>query len=119
MNSFSLGLGMGTTRRSGGSAPAVVTNAASAIGTTTATLNGTVNPNGASTTYQFEYGLTTAYGSTSPGSPGSAGSGTAPVAESTNLTGLTSNTTYHFRLNATNATGTSHGNDATFTTQSS
>ena len=44
--------------------PIVVTGDASNIGDTTATLNATVNPAGSETTYQFEYGLTTTYGST-------------------------------------------------------
>ncbi len=43
--------------------PAVTTLAASGIGATNATLNGSVNPNGAATTAWFQYGLTTAYGS--------------------------------------------------------
>ena len=37
--------------------PIVVTGVASEIGDTTATLNGTVNPSGSDTTYQFEYRL--------------------------------------------------------------
>ena len=57
--------------------PVVVTGVASEIGDTTATLNGTVNPSGSDTTYQFEYGLTTAYGSTTPMT--SAGSGFTAV----------------------------------------
>ncbi|MHB8458363.1 MAG: hypothetical protein ACYDBS_11860, partial [Acidimicrobiales bacterium] len=54
--------------------PSVVTQAATSVTATQATLNGTVNPNGAATTYQFQYGTTTSYGSVSPASPASAGS---------------------------------------------
>ncbi|MCF7674943.1 MAG: hypothetical protein K9M97_06335, partial [Akkermansiaceae bacterium] len=47
-----------------GGLPAVTTGSATGVTTTTATLNGTVNPNGTATSAQFEYGLTNAYGST-------------------------------------------------------
>ena len=94
--------------------PIVVTGVASNIGDTTATLNGTVNPAGSDTTYQFEYGLTTSYGSTT--SITSAGSGFTAVPVSAALTGLSAGTVYHFRLTATNAGGTANGADATFTT---
>ena len=97
-------------------APDVVTGSPSGISQTAATLNGTVNPNGAATTYQFQWGPTTSYGSTVPASPGNAGSGSAAVAESAALTGLSAGTTYHYRLSATNATGTTNGSDQSFTT---
>ncbi len=42
--------------------PVVATGAASSVLTQSATLNGTVDPNGSDTTYYFEYGTTTAYG---------------------------------------------------------
>ncbi|MBK8036733.1 MAG: hypothetical protein IPK22_06290 [Verrucomicrobiaceae bacterium] len=67
---------------------------------------GTVNPNGTATTAQFEYGLTSSYGSVLPATLG------APVAVSAqfvaaNAPGLSPNTIYHYRLTATNAHGTS------------
>jgi hypothetical protein len=99
-------------------APTVTTGAATNLTSTTATISGTVNPNAAATTYQFQYGTTTGYGSVSPGSATSAGSGSAAVSETANLTGLSPSTTYHYRLNATNATGTTNGPDAAFTTAS-
>ena len=98
-------------------APIVVTGAATNIGDTTATLNGTVNPNGSDTTYQFQYGLTTAYGNTTTST--SAGNGFTAVPVSAALTGLSASTVYHFRVTATNAGGTANGEDATFTTVSS
>ncbi|MDP2710940.1 MAG: fibronectin type III domain-containing protein [Solirubrobacteraceae bacterium] len=64
---------------------------------------GTVDPNGAATTYYVEYGTTNAYGLRTPDR--NAGAGDAPVAISVNLSGLTVDTTYHFRLVATNAAG--------------
>ena len=92
--------------------PVVVTGVASDIIDTTATLNGTVNPSGSETTYHFEYGLTTAYGSTTTST--SAGSGFTAVPVSAALTGLIPGTLYHFRLTATNSGGTVNGVDATF-----
>jgi hypothetical protein len=97
-------------------APAVTTNAASGVTSSGATLNGSVNSEGQSTTYQFDYGTTTSYGSSVPSPAGSAGSGTGAVNESASLTGLRPGTTYHYRIEATNATGTTYGSDQTFTT---
>jgi hypothetical protein len=76
-------------------------------------LNGTVNPNGLSTTYYFQWGKTTAYGNKSPATPASAGGGWDNGAVSANLTGLTLNTTYHYQLVATNSAGTNYGSDMT------
>ena len=98
---------------SASAAPAVVTGAASGISGTAATLNGTVEPNGGATTWRFEYGTTTAYGSATSSQPVS-GPGPQPV--SAPLSGLTPGTTYHYRLVATSPGGTAHGDDATFTT---
>jgi sugar lactone lactonase YvrE len=96
--------------------PVVVTGAASSITATTATLNATVNPNGSEVSAcKLEYGITTSYGSSAPCTP-SPGSGESPVAVSASVTGLTSGTTYHFRVSATNAGGTSQGSDQTFNT---
>src|SRR5208283_2993697 len=97
-------------------APAVVTKAASPIAQTTATLNATVNPDGGEVTKcEFEYGTTVSYGSTAS-CTSLPGSGTSPVAVSAVITGLTANTTYHFRISATNTIGTSKGSDETFKT---
>ncbi|HZP53525.1 hypothetical protein [Actinocrinis sp.] len=98
------------------SAPVVTTGAASGVTNTSATLNGTVNPEGAATTYQFQYGTSTSYGSVTPTSPASAGSGSSAVNESANLSGLSPSTTYDYRLVATNATGTTYGSNQAFTT---
>jgi hypothetical protein len=97
------------------SAPTVVTGAAGTISTSGATLNGTANPNGSATTGDFEYGLTTAYGSTTPNQ--ALGSGSAGVAiTGGSIPGLACNTLYHFRATATNPGGTTAGSDQTFTT---
>lgn len=92
--------------------PMVATGTATAITPTSATVNGTVNPEGQSTTYYFEYGTTTSYGSRT--SMAGAGSGTADVKVSTSIEPLTPNTTYHYRLVATNASGTTLGDDVSF-----
>jgi hypothetical protein len=97
--------------------PTVVTGAASDITTATAQMNGSVNPNGSATTYYFEYGPTTAYGSATVAQ--SAGSGTSLVAVNSPLTGLTASTVYHYRLVAQNASGMVQGSDVSFTTSAS
>ncbi|MGH2883099.1 MAG: hypothetical protein ACRDPA_10460, partial [Solirubrobacteraceae bacterium] len=94
--------------------PAVSTGNATAIAPTSATLNGTVNPEGQSTTYYFEYGTTTSYGSQT--ATAGAGAGTTDVKVSSAIGSLTPNATYHYRLVATNASGTTLGSDVSFRT---
>lgn len=96
-------------------APTVVTGAASPVTATTATLNGTINPQGTATSYRFEYGTTTSYGSLTGVT--SAGAGTGDVALSAPIGGLAPGTTYHFRLVALRGgVEIASGADATFTT---
>ena len=95
--------------------PDVTTDAASSIGQTAATMNGTVNPNAQSTTYFFEWGTTPSYGNTTASQ--GPDSGTSPIAFNAQITGLTANTTYHFRAVANYAGGDVYGSDAQFTTQ--
>ncbi len=94
--------------------PTVTTGSASSVATTSAQLAGTVNPGGAESTVQFKYGTSTNYGLTTPvqtlPAETTAQTVTAPV------TGLTGNTTYHYRLIATNAAGHTEGADKTFKT---
>ena len=71
-----------------------------------------VNPRGAATTYRFEYGTTTSYGSSTPVQ--NAGSGTSPVTAAVHLSGLSPNTTYHWRVVAENVAGTTTSRDHTF-----
>lgn len=96
------------------SPPTPVTGGASSIGENSASLHGTVNPNGQGTTYYFQWGRTTAYGAKGP--MRSAGSGTTAVSVEETAGNLTPGTTYHYRLVAVNASGTSDGADRTFTT---
>ncbi len=95
-------------------APIVSTTAATNVGTTSAWLNGTVNPNGGTTTVYFQWGLTTSYGNTT--SSQNIGNGTASVDVVSQITGLTSGTTYYYRVVATNANGTSTGGPQSFIT---
>jgi hypothetical protein len=98
------------------SAPVVTTGTASAVSGTGATLAGTLDPNDAQVSAcAFEYGTTTAYGSSEPCAQTPPLSSSASPVGAT-LTGLTPGTTYHFRLSSTNGGGTSSGADATFTT---
>lgn len=97
--------------------PVVTTGTASAVGQNGATLNGTVNPDGKATTYYFQFGKSNTYGTNTPTQ--NAGSGTTDVAVHAGIGGLTANTTYHYRLVATNSDGTTYGNDVTFQTQGS
>jgi hypothetical protein len=94
--------------------PAVSTGNATSISTTSATLNGTVNPEGQSTTYYFEYGTTTSYGSQT--ATASAGAGSVDVKVTTTIESLVPDTTYHYRLVASNASGTALGGDVSFRT---
>jgi phosphodiesterase/alkaline phosphatase D-like protein len=95
--------------------PVATTGTSSGISTTAATLSGTVNANGSSTTVTFEYGETLAYGTTVTATP-SPVTGTSDTAVTAALTGLTADTTYHFRVVADSANGNTPGADQTFTT---
>ena len=95
--------------------PAVETGVAAGH-STSVTLPGTVNPDGASvSSCRFEYGTTTGYGSNAA-CASLPGSGSSPAPVSAALSGLAANTTYHYRLLATNSAGTSDGPDLSFTT---
>jgi hypothetical protein len=92
------GYGSDMTFTTSAQAPTATTQAASSITSTSAQLNSYVNPNGASTTIYFQYGLTTSYGSTT-----TAGSiGTTAGNYGYSVSSLTPNTTYHFRIVAYN-----------------
>lgn len=95
------------------SVPGASTGTATDITATSAKLTGVVNPNKEETTYSFEYGTTTAYGAKTPDAIVGGNAGKDVEAD---ITGLTPNTVYHFRLVATNASGSDTGADGTFTT---
>jgi PKD repeat protein len=96
-------------------APATVTGVASPLAPTSATLNATVNPNGAGVSAcSFEYGPSAAYGSLATCTP-APGGGNSAVAVSAPLTSLTPSASYHFRIVAGNSFGTRTGEDQVFT----
>jgi DNA-binding beta-propeller fold protein YncE len=86
----------------------------------TATLFAEINPVGSGTTYHFEYGTSTTYGASIPVTSANIGSGGSVIAVSQSInSGLAPETTYHYRVVATNAQGkTNDGPDKTFTTVS-
>jgi hypothetical protein len=94
--------------------PATATRPAGSVQQTAATLRGAVDPQGLPTSWHFEYGETTAYGTQTP--PRSAGRGTVARDVSFRVESLTPGTLYHYRVVATNADGTSVGADRTFRT---
>lgn len=125
--SLTVVVGVGMTASSGASAgpcspstpqycppPHVHTGPAKRVTSTSATLTGTVNPNGSATTCHFEYGRTKRYGSTTPAQH--VGSGTKNEQVSATITGLTPNTVYHYQLVCTNLGGTGLGGDKKFKT---
>ena len=84
------------------------------VGTSAAALSAGLYPNGLDTTYYWQYGPTTAYGLQT--SSVDAGPGQAPVAATAQLAGLIPGVTYHYRLVAQNADGTTYGYDSPLTT---
>ena len=101
----------------GGQQPPAVETGVVSSQSTSLSLPGTVNPDGAEVTAcLFQYGTTTEYGSSVPcATP--PGSGSSPVAVSAPLSGLSQGTTYHYRLLATNSAGTTIGPDLSLTTE--
>lgn len=95
--------------------PIVVTNDATAITSTTATLNGTANANGNSTAVTFEYWSTSAPGATVNGVPATV-TGTTTTNISANITGLVPGTLYEYRIEGVNSVGQTFGQNKTFTT---
>jgi hypothetical protein len=81
---------------------------------TTATVEGGVYTNGLDSSDHWQYGTTTRYGHQTPGTD--AGSGEATVMTRATLAGLRPSTTYHYRLVAQNADGSTYGYDYTLTT---
>ena len=93
--------------------PVVTTDPATFIASFSAALVGLLDPHGLTTTFHFQYGRTTSYGlTTAPQTQ--TGNTSRPV--SANISALTANTTYHFRIVASNSAGTRLGSDRTFTT---
>jgi len=84
------------------------------VGERSAMVSATVDPRGDPTSVFVDYGRTTSYGSRA--GPIDAGRGVAASTLSIELSGLDPGTTYHYRVVATNPTGTVATADATLTT---
>jgi len=94
--------------------PTVTTNAATNLLFYSATLNGSVNANDASTTAWFEYGTASGVYSYSTTTITVSGMGNTTI--SIDVNGLSSGTTYFYRIVAQNSEGTSYGDEMSFTT---
>lgn len=111
VNSF--GADSGQTRLVG--PPVAATEPPSEVLYEEATLAASVNASGLPTTYFFEYGPTASYGKSTAESTVQ---GEAPIPANASIFGLEQGTTYHYRLVATNAIGSTAGDDQAFTTLS-
>jgi subtilisin-like proprotein convertase family protein len=114
LNSWGLDMPGSRTCSSAGKKPSVATGPATAITSQGAKLNSTINPNGLATLYRFQYGTTTSYGKATPNKD--AGSATTGSGRAATIANLAPDTTYHYRVLATNSAGTTFGADRTFTT---
>jgi phosphodiesterase/alkaline phosphatase D-like protein len=97
-----------------GKAPTTRTNAATTIARSTAVINGQVNPNGSPTSYWFEYGTDTNFGSVTQFL--ATNSGTTFMTVAASISGLEPGMKYYFRLNGQNQYGTVNGATMSFTT---
>jgi hypothetical protein len=99
------------------SPPTANADAATNVSSISATLNGTVNANGSATTVSFEWGTITGgpYPNSTLASPGTV-TGSANTAVNLGVAGLTPQTTYYYRVVATNAGGTATSTEHSFTT---
>jgi hypothetical protein len=94
---------------------AVVTGPTGPVFKEQALITGTVNPNGAKTTWQVQYGKTTAYGLETFAQD--LAPGTTPTPVSAQLTGLAPATLFHYRIVAFHGAVATVGADGTFFTQ--
>ena len=95
-------------------APIVTTDTGVAPTNSTAVVTGKVTPNGAQTTYWYEYGTSATLGNKTASQ--AIGSGWTAIPSPGYITGLSANTVYFFRLSAQNAYGTVNGTTYSFST---
>lgn len=109
-------IGADHTFRTSGNPPAeAATGAANSESKNGATVTGVINPENQATSYEFQYGLTTAYGSSTL--EATVPKGKAPVSVSAVLTGLQPGAEFHYRLVAFHGSLPSYGDDVTFFTE--
>jgi len=94
--------------------PAITTESATSLTSSSADLNALVNPNGGTTVVFFEYGTGTNYGTFSQGI--AVGTGNSDLQTKTSIAGLTPGKTYHYRTCGTNCAGIAYGSDLVLTT---
>ncbi|HUN79772.1 MAG TPA: hypothetical protein VMU32_12670 [Solirubrobacteraceae bacterium] len=95
-------------------APGIEAESSLETGSSEATVDASIDPEGLPSTYRVEYGPTEAYGYSTP--EAALGSSTDPVPVTVRLSGLLPATEYHFRFVASNTVGSTGGADATFAT---
>ncbi len=105
---------LGSTAALAAGAPVIEGESFSGVGSSNATLNAQIDPNGVATSYYWEYGPSEAYGSRTPAV--SLGEGESASPAPAHLEGLAANSEYHFRVVAVSEAGTEHGADTTFRT---
>jgi hypothetical protein len=98
--------------------PSVTTETATDITSLSATLNGTINPQGLETDYHFEYG-TIPFNLSNSTPTVSIGSGTTIQTVSADINGLLKNKKYYFRLVGVNSAGLIAGSILNFVTGNS
>jgi phosphodiesterase/alkaline phosphatase D-like protein len=105
-----------TFKTAGPPPPGAVTGTATAVGSTTATINGTIDTNGATTTWDVQYGPTTSYVANT--NYLTLANSATPVPVSVQLSGLAPLTLFHYRIIAFHSgSSIGAGADATFFTQ--
>ncbi|HTZ65545.1 MAG TPA: hypothetical protein VMB51_15685 [Solirubrobacteraceae bacterium] len=92
------------------------------VDATDAQLHAVIDPDGRETTFEFQYGTQSCDAeptacATTPSSAEGIGSGETGVPETANVTGLRPDTTYYYRIIASNSLGTTEGREQSFTTQ--
>lgn len=87
------------------------------IGTRVATLRGSVNPNGAGTTAEFEWSTNAGFTTSTKSSGVAVPSGTTPKDVAFAIKGLTPSTTYYVRLRTTNSAGEATSEAISFETR--
>jgi hypothetical protein len=100
-------------------APAIGEESVTDVASSSVTFQAQIDPEGTATTYRFEYGPSSSYGTSIPVAGGDAGAGSSVVLVEAHPQELSADTLYHYRVVASSAGGTVDGPDETFTTQSS
>jgi len=99
-----------------GSPPIVSTEAATAVGASSATFNGNVNPGGLNSDAWFEWGIDSSLTISNTTPIKAAGSGSISLTVTHDQTGLNSATTYYYRISASNVAGVTDGDIQSFAT---